>query len=542
MTLHPSSRPYGYAMRRVLASLPSAVVVLGLLVGIAPSAQAADLGTVTVSYDASAPSFVSFSPTSLTGGTGDTFTFVNNRYSSGSSYISIENGTGSATMGGTPCTSSTACQLLDRNPPPRSDVVTVTNPGTFTIYRFNAGTLQNIGTLTISGGAGTVNADPALVYPTATIDANGGTCTGSMQFIKAPAQNASGGTFTAPSASSCTRTNYALRGWAQSATATTSAFAPGSTVPIGAESFTLFAVWEPLGVEIRYNANVGSADQCISGGSNIAGDARQSAATVLAAGAAVATQAPCTPVDAQLVGWALTGNGPSVVAAGAALPSSFTQGSSHVLYAKWQVVYGLTSSSQAVSVRPGEAVSVTFTATVNGAPAAGRDVAVSGSGVLLALSADGGQDGTTPIVRPVAAVTQSSIVWPTNGFGRMSVTLVASGSDPGTVTASFGNVRAVVQVTIAQPQSIVITGERATVSGKSGIRVEGQATGFGPGAKVIPWIRFPGETSFTAGSARPGINADGSFTWERKTGKRISVYVTSEDGSVRSNTVTIAAP
>jgi len=49
------------------------------------------------------------------------------------------------------------------------------------------------------------------------------------------------------------------------------------------------------------------------------------------------------------------------------------------------------------------------------------------------------------------------------------------------------------------------------------------------------------ETSFTAGSARPGINADGSFTWERKTGKRLSAYVTSEDRAVRSNTVTFAA-
>lgn len=529
-------------MRRVLASLSSAVVVLGLLVGVAPSTQAADLGTVTVDYNGST---WSVSPSSLAGAVGDTFVLVNERNSADdnpSTFVSLQNDSGSVSVGGVSCANVGSCAVLDKFGSPRNSATfSIDSPGTLRVMRSLVGVVTQVGTLTISGGAENVSTDPALVYPTATIDANGGTCTGSVQFIKAPTQNASGGTFTAPSASSCTRTNYVLRGWAQSATATTSAFAPGSTVPIGAESFTLFAVWEPRGVEIRYNANVGSADQCISGGSNIAGDARQSAATVLAAGAAVATQAPCTPVDAQLVGWALTGDGPSVVAAGAALPASFTQGSSHVLYAKWQVVYGLTSSSQTVSVRPGEAVSVTFTATVNGAPAAGRDVAVLGSGVLLALSADGGQDGTTPIVRPVAAVTQSSIVWPTNGFGRMSVTLVASGSDPGTVTASFGNVRAVVQVTIAQPQSIVITGERATVSGKSGIRVEGQATGFGPGAKVIPWIRFPGETSFTAGSARPGINADGSFTWERKTGKRISVYVTSEDGSVRSNTVTIAA-
>jgi hypothetical protein len=56
---------------------------------------------------------------------------------------------------------------------------------------------------------------------------------------------------------------------------------------------------------------------------------------------------------------------------------------------------------------------------------------------------------------------------------------------------------------------------------------------------VRPWIRFPGETTFSQGSAVIAIAADGSFTWSRKSGKKIYVYIA--HGTTRSNTVTIPA-
>jgi hypothetical protein len=94
--------------------------------------------------------------------------------------------------------------------------------------------------------------------------------------------------------------------------------------------------------------------------------------------------------------------------------------------------------------------------------------------------------------------------------------------------------------TIAIDKSIVITGSRTTVNGKTGIQVEGIATGFAAGAILRPWSRFPGEVSHTQGSAQITVGADGSFTWTRKTGKRITVYVESSDG-VKSNRVTISS-
>jgi hypothetical protein len=84
-------------------------------------------------------------------------------------------------------------------------------------------------------------------------------------------------------------------------------------------------------------------------------------------------------------------------------------------------------------------------------------------------------------------------------------------------------------------RTITITCERTTVSGKPGFQCDGVASGFATGSEFIPYIRFPGETTYTQGSVRPTTDASGSFTWSRKTGKKVYVYVTSSDGVVRSN-------
>lgn len=59
-------------------------------------------------------------------------------------------------------------------------------------------------------------------------------------------------------------------------------------------------------------------------------------------------------------------------------------------------------------------------------------------------------------------------------------------------------------------KSITITGERTTVSGKPGIILDGTTYGSTKGDTVVPYIRFPGETTFLSGSARPEMGADGS--------------------------------
>jgi len=87
--------------------------------------------------------------------------------------------------------------------------------------------------------------------------------------------------------------------------------------------------------------------------------------------------------------------------------------------------------------------------------------------------------------------------------------------------------------------TVIITGSRAEVRGRSGIVVTGATTGFGMGGLLRPWVRLPGQTSFTQGRARILVDESGEFTWQRRVGKKVTVYVETPDGSVRSNRITI---
>ena len=137
------------------------------------------------------------------------------------------------------------------------------------------------------------------------------------------------------------------------------------------------------------------------------------------------------------------------------------------------------------------------------------------------------------------------------GAGTVTLTPTAAGAPPAWVAgytkpASFTTAPTLTAIslitvgTAPADKTITITGSRATVSGKPGIKIDGVTTGIVDGKTVIPYFRFPGETSYTQGSARPVVTAD-EFTWQRKTGKKFYAYVTSDDGAVQSNRVIIPA-
>lgn len=90
--------------------------------------------------------------------------------------------------------------------------------------------------------------------------------------------------------------------------------------------------------------------------------------------------------------------------------------------------------------------------------------------------------------------------------------------------------------------TIAITGTRGDVSGRPGVIVNGTTTELDMGAVLRPWFRFPGQTAYTQGTARILISQDGTFTWQRRTGKRIYVIIKTEDGTVLSNRLVIQAP
>ena len=84
--------------------------------------------------------------------------------------------------------------------------------------------------------------------------------------------------------------------------------------------------------------------------------------------------------------------------------------------------------------------------------------------------------------------------------------------------------------------TITIVGSRSTDGAR--LEIDGTSTDL-VGKYVRPWFRFPGQTSYTQGSAVITVAADGAFTWSRKANKKTYVYFT--DGAIKSNTVVIGA-
>lgn len=86
-------------------------------------------------------------------------------------------------------------------------------------------------------------------------------------------------------------------------------------------------------------------------------------------------------------------------------------------------------------------------------------------------------------------------------------------------------------------KTIVITGMRSQED-PARVLVDGRSTGLS-GEMVTPWVKVSGASGYSEGSGTRTIADDGSFSWQRKASKGVSVYFTS--GSARSNTVTIGA-
>ncbi|MFM8515702.1 MAG: InlB B-repeat-containing protein [Actinomycetota bacterium] len=536
---------------RFRASVLAAVAALGTgTIGAAP-AQAADLGTITVT-GASDP--YSYSPITLTGAVGDTFRVVNATTTTPAITVSVGTtvgvDTGLVSVGATPCDPvGTQGTCIAASSP--GTTYTITRLGTISITHTGApGT--PIGPILLQAAEGGGVTDPKLVYPTAYINANGGTCTGTLEFTKYNGQN---GTITTPTSTTCSRTNYTLGGWARSASALRAEWAPGTTVPIGDESFTLYAVWAANGVEVTYDANVGLATPCLAAGVDLPTAAERRSTTVVTAassGQAVSVGAdgtvrwtaatpapPCSPAGFTLAGWSTTptgsvragGQANDTVTSGGGIPSSgrAAPGADRLtLYAVWSApTYGISLTASSMTLEPGDFATVTAIATVNGSPAANVSIAVS-----------------VPTSAPFTLANgATSALVTTSASGEASLAVIAKSGDVqgnAAITAAYGNKTAAVNVTVASALTIVITGERTTVSGKPGIRVEGVTTGLPARSTVIPYFRFLGEPTFTQASARPVVDANGEFFWERKTGKKSYVYFETASGA-KSNRVIIAA-
>jgi hypothetical protein len=87
-------------------------------------------------------------------------------------------------------------------------------------------------------------------------------------------------------------------------------------------------------------------------------------------------------------------------------------------------------------------------------------------------------------------------------------------------------------------QAILITGSRERAK-PAMVRVDGSTTGL-VGAEVTPHVRKAGQDRYKPGANVRTVDADGRFTWQRKSSKRLHVYFTS--GDIRSNRIVIGRP
>ncbi len=164
------------------------------------------------------------------------------------------------------------------------------------------------------------------------------------------------------------------------------------------------------------------------------------------------------------------------------------------------------------------------------APASSGSFPVS---TFQAVAAPGGQ--TCLVAAPALMCTVSGL---TNGTTYTFAVRALTGAGWGPWSQDSDPVTPEAPETV----SIFISGSRSDARGRRpGVIVTGISTGVGPGAIMRPMVRFPGQTTYTQGSASIVVDEDGAFTWQRKTGKKTYVYVVTQEGAVRSNRVIIPA-
>ena len=151
-----------------------------------------------------------------------------------------------------------------------------------------------------------------------------------------------------------------------------------------------------------------------------------------------------------------------------------------------------------------------------GAPVAGTSVQVEVSG--QATLAGGG----------------TSVTGTTDAQGHFQVSVLSGAAGQFQVSATAGTITTTSAPIAVIAPTITITGTR---DGQR-IIVTGTATDLA-GQTVRPWIKFPGQASYTEGTTVIPIATDGTFTWSRKTNKKTYVYIA--HGTTRSTMVAIPA-
>jgi plastocyanin len=302
------------------------LALLTLMAGLhaAPSAWGASASPASISVDCGIAAGVT--STTITGQPGDTVTIANTSGSNACDFAGIAGVVTVTNLNG-------SNQLTAGN----TATVTIVAAGAFTVTPTASSPIA--GTMTIVIGNPTTQPEYDVTF-----NANGGTCTFNPPTISV----ASGDWYALPTEGTgsfqCFRENYALLGWIRQGTLLFGGSAQQAPdVPVGnqaqaADHVTLFAVWQPLGLELTLDANVAEVDWCMNSAGQDIGLAQRSETFVVPEdaimGYALPTQAPCTPPRHILIGWATAGDATSNPIT--TLPDQDLGLSSLTLYAVWK--------------------------------------------------------------------------------------------------------------------------------------------------------------------------------------------------------------
>jgi hypothetical protein len=332
---------------------------------------------------------------------------------------------------------------------------------------------------------------------------------------------------------------YEFAGWNTAAGGGGTPRAAGSTYAISGDD-SLFAQWTPVGVPDLSPATLSFGSRQVSGGASA-----PQTATLTNSGAAALTITSVSVIGADASDFGSSGgtcsNGASIApAASCTVGVTFDPTQSGARTATLQVV---TSEGTVTSALTGSGTSPTPTPTAP--PGAPRDVtATAGDSAAIVTWEAPASSGSF-------AITDYQVIASPGDAGCRATALdrqcLVTGLSKG-VAYTF-RVRALNGVGWGEysipsngvtPQpgpspSILITGSRDPEKPRR-VRVSGSAPAL-IGQTVVPRFRFPGDSTYRSGGKRPRVKSDGTFTWQRRSQRRITVYFMAE--GVRSNSVRI---
>jgi uncharacterized repeat protein (TIGR02543 family) len=354
-----------------------------------------------------------------------------------------------------------------------------------------------------------------------------------------------GATVTTEDTGTMARSGYDFDGWNTSANGTGTPYAPGTALSITSD-VTLYAQWTPVVIDSLSDDSVNFGQHAVS-----AGATEPQVVSVINEGAAPMTISAITVAGADPSDFVIDG--------GTCDPGGTVTGNSsctiELAFAPSQV--GARSASLQVVTPTGTLdgdLSGTGTSpsptpeptpTPSSPPGAPRNViATAGEGAAIVTWDAPASSGSFPIsnyqvlgspgdvgCRVAAPERQCVVTGLQNGVPYTFRVRALNGAGWSDYSTSSD---AVTPEPDPSP-SILIVGSRDLVQPRY-VRVTGSATGL-IGEPVLPQFRFPGQVGYRNGVRSVLVDAEGSFTWQRRAGRQITIRFA--NGDVRSNAIRI---